>query len=777
MTSPWYFGHYQGHWLSATAFLINGTRDEGVRTKVRTKADDIIFALEATMDAWAAKYGAEHDGYLFPLDPIVFHYLHTNSRGCDEHLCGLYSVPYYTWHKMMAGLLDQYTHAASARSLKMVLRMAAWVERHARGALAAGGQALWQQVLATEWGGMNEVLFNLYALTADPAHLRTGRLFNHWTWSAPLAAGIDDLAGNHANTHIPEVLGNVVGFELTANATDHAIALEFWSAITQNHSWATGGSNDGEYWGAPRRLGDSLDGNTEESCTQYNILKVARHLFLWSANVSLADFYEKALFNGIVGNQKREPDATSFIYMLPLGGARMRKPWGDATRSFPCCWGTLSEQLAKLADSIYFQSAPGAPPALYVNLFVASTVQFAAAGVSLRQSTSFPVDMNRTTTLTIGALDGEAGGVPADDGMPSAARRFALMLRVPSWATTGGNALAVNGEPVDRRQLVAGRYHRIERVWAVGDTVVVHFPLAFHSTPLNDDRDAFNATVAYMYGPLVLASVGDVSAFHWFVPDGNASDPAGFLERTSAEALEFVAHGQLYAPAGAVHADAIPAGAAPVRAAHGADTSGADTSAHLARPATLNESRVRVARSMRMAPLYAVVDETYTVYFDSKMSTLPYDARGAVLPSTSPADLLYTDGASSARGPTDSRCTGRNVRSGDPGQVGRIVFAHPLFAPGYVIDKLSLTFRYAAGYTPPAGRNVTSPTLRILLSDTNNRDLATVFEAAELGNYSFDDFTQCAPPFASTTSPDTASEDLVHICAFVARAPRARPPV
>ena len=130
---------------------------------------------------------------------------------------------------------------------------AKWVTRQANATLASGGEELWQRVLKTEWGGMNEVLFNLYAVTGDVEHLQTGRLFNHWAWSAPLAAGVDNLGGNHANTHIPEVLGNAVGYELTGNATDRAITLQFFAAVTQNHSWATGGSNDGEYWGGARR--------------------------------------------------------------------------------------------------------------------------------------------------------------------------------------------------------------------------------------------------------------------------------------------------------------------------------------------------------------------------------------------------------------------------------------------------------------------------------------------------------------------------------------------
>ena len=751
-----YYGHYLGHWLSATAFLINGTGDAAVKTK----AEDMIITLNKTMEAWVAKYGKEHDGYLFPYDPIVFHYLHyPRTSGCTRHLCGLYSVPYYTLHKTMAGLLDHATHAANDLAWRMLLRMAAWVHRHATAAVESEGLDNWQGVLNTEWGGMNEVLYNLYALTGDPTHLAAGRLFNHWSWSAPLAAGIDDLGGNHANTHIPEVIGNAVGYEQTGNATDRAIVEEFFRAVTTNHSWATGGSNDGEYWGAARRMGDQLNGNTEESCTQYNILKVARHLFLWGANASYADFYERAILNGILGNQDRDDDAsmTSFIYMLPLGAAGMLKPWGQSNRTFPCCWGTLSEQLSKMADSIYFRGTGSfVAPTLFINQYVASSVAFAAAGVSVVQSTNFPFVENHTTTITIAPLGTTASSLIAGDlsSVAPAPSRFIIKLRVPSWATSGRNMVLVNGAPHSGSPIVAGEYLNLHRDWAVGDSVSVHFPLGFAAEALNDDRPSFNSTLAFMYGPLVLSGL---TTTRWFVPEGSPAEPSTFIKRVGGgTTLAFEARGALLEPT------------PPQR---------------MATEGVREKPYVQIASTLKMVPLMAIVRERYTVYFETVLHTIPYAPAGAVVPSDTPADLGFAGGASAAGGPKDAACSGGNVRSGNPGHTTRVQLDHPLLAPGYEIASVSLAFRYAAGYTPPAGKQVQDPIVTATLTNSSGGTLVSLFTSPPLGNYSFDHFTTCTPHqrwSTRTASPSLyarSRDDPTHgLCSQTRHRCACRPP-
>lgn len=539
-----YYGHFQGHWLSAMAFLINGTSN----ATLRARSDAALSSLSLVMDAWVAKYGAASDGYLFPFDPIVW----------DKLLAGhgagpWYSVPFYTLHKLMAGLLDQYIFAGSGLAYSMVRRMAAWVHSRVEATIAAGGQKLWQKVLLTEWGGMNDVLYELYSISGDPVHLQTGRRFNGWVFTARLAEGEDDLADlpfPHANFHLPEVIGNARAFQLTGNATDQAIVRSFFAALTSNHSYCTGGSNSGECWQQPRDLANFLTTQTEESCTQYNVLKLARHLFQWgdaAEKSTAADFYERAILNGIIGNQNRgksscgspagcdQPGcrspgaraaagATSYIYMLPLGGA-VKKPWGKSDFGFPCCWGTLSESFAKLADSIFFH----ADSTFYVNQFVDAKATWAPTqgepAVTIEQVAFFPVHPTKTSAITV--------HVPA-----GCRARFTLQIRVPSWLSEEGS-VSINGAVAAAP--IAGSYLPLSRTWSDGDLVEVSFPPSLWTAPLNDYHPEHNATLAFMYGPLVLAGVDIASDI--FVPAGSSfkTNPSTFITRNSSSELSFSA--------------------------------------------------------------------------------------------------------------------------------------------------------------------------------------------------------------------------------------------
>ena len=521
-----YYGHYQGHWLSATAFLYNTTSN----ATVKAAAAKNVAVFAGVMEAWKGKYGV--DGYLFPYDPVVWDKL-LSGHGAYPY----YSVPFYTLHKLMAGLLDQYLFAGNEQAFELVQKMALWVHTRVEAVIAGeGGMELWQKVLGTEWGGMNDVLFNVFEHTGNPVIEQTARRFNAFVFTARLAAGQDDLSKlpfPHANFHLPEVVGNARAYQLSGNETDKAIVDTFFDALLANHSYATGGSNSGECWQAPRDLAHFLDDQTEESCTQYNVLKVARRAFITSADADKADFYERAILNGIMGNQnKQDPDgATSYIYMLPLGGVNT-KPWGKSDFGFPCCWGTLSESFAKLGDSIFFWGGALDPyadgGALYVNQFVSATAKLRhlPGEVSVQQQAHFPLDATRTSTLTV-----------------KGAGTFALMIRVPAWATSSKNAVSINGVPVAE---VGRHYLRLHKTWKDGDTVEVSFPLGLWSSPLNDYHAEQNATIAFMYGPLVLAGV-NVSTDVWVPKGGPAAakkDPASFITRTSKTELVFEGVGE-----------------------------------------------------------------------------------------------------------------------------------------------------------------------------------------------------------------------------------------
>jgi len=373
---------------------------------------------------------------------------------------------------------------------------------------------------------MNDVLFHIYSHTGDPNHLATARRFNGWVFTAPLAAGQDritKLPFPHANFHLPEIIGNARGFELTSNLTDNQVAKQFFAEITTNHSYCTGGSNSGECWQEARDLGAFLTTQTEESCTQYNILKIARHLFQWEADPVLAEYYERAILNGIVGNQNRlATGATSYIYMLPLGGV-VTKPWGKSDFGFPCCWGTLSETFSKLSDSIFFASPAG--DTIYVNQFVSADLTIPNSKARLHQKSAFPASEHSTTTLTV--------------SVPDDTVKLTLRIRVPSW--TKAPIIKLNGESLPWSGVVPGRYSVIDRMWKDGDTVEAYYPMHLWSNPLNDYHPEYNATMAFMYGPLVLAGVYPHSDI--FVPKGDSfqADPASFITRNSSTALEFEA--------------------------------------------------------------------------------------------------------------------------------------------------------------------------------------------------------------------------------------------
>lgn len=403
-----YFGHYTGHYLSALSFLYNATGD----SRVLQTSSAAISTLHAAQRAWGSVGGVYMGGYLFPYTFDTFANLF------DGQSCAPTCVPWYVYHKMLAGLLDQHVYAGSAEALMVALGMAAWCKAVVEGILSEqGGQDRWQASLNIEWGGQNDALMTLFDITRDPQWLQTALYFEHYTWTRPLAENIDDLNGNHANTHIPEVVGDSRIGDGAGNTTKLTIASNFFSIVTSAHSYATGGSSSGEMWGAANQLGDGLGDRTEESCTTYNIIKLSRAAFLRTGNSSFLDHYERAFMNGLLGNMAThgQYDASThtvgWIYMLPMGGSEsgqgLRKPWGSSNGWLACCWGTLSETFAKNADSIFFFEATPTAATLFVSLFVGASVTFPAAGgesVVVTQQSSYPYNQSNTATILVTSI-------------------------------------------------------------------------------------------------------------------------------------------------------------------------------------------------------------------------------------------------------------------------------------------------------------------------------------------------------------------------------------
>ena len=271
-------------------------------------------------------------------------------------------APFYTYHKIMAGHLDMYMLAGNEQALGTVEKMAGWV----RGLADPLGEQQMQRVLQVEYGGMGEVLANLYAVTGKQEYLRLAQRFDKKSFFDPLAAHRDELKGLHVNTHVPQVIAAARLYEMTGDKRYWNIADYFWNEVTSERAYCTGGISNFEFWRTdPGVLSSQLSGDTAEDCCEYNMMKLTRHLFARSPQSRYMDYYERLLFNHRIGTI--DPETGTTVYFLPVGGG-YSKIFAKPFDSFWCCSGTGAEEFAKLTDSIYFHDANS----VYVNLYVAS---------------------------------------------------------------------------------------------------------------------------------------------------------------------------------------------------------------------------------------------------------------------------------------------------------------------------------------------------------------------------------------------------------------------
>ncbi len=459
-------GHSLGHYLSACAMMYASTGDTRLRDRVTYVVDELAACQKANGNGYVAA---------IPNGKEIFKQVAAGdirSQGFD--LNGGW-VPWYTMHKVFAGLLDANRYSASDRALAVATGLADW----AVVTLANLDDAQFQRMLACEHGGMNESLAELYARTGNEKYLALSRRFHHRAVLDPLSRGEDRLDGLHANTQIPKLIGLARRYELTGDESDKRTAEFFWDRVVHHHSYVIGGNSDGEHFGPPDKLNRRLSQNSCEVCNTYNMLKLTRHLFAWHPTSEFADFYERALYNHILASQN--PTSGMVCYYVPLGpGAE--KAYSTPFDSFWCCVGSGMENHAKYGDSIYFHDDAG----VWVNLFVASELTWKERGLTLRQETTFPEA--GTTTLSVTAER------PTD---------LALRIRRPAWAGDGFE-IKVNGKA--QKVAAADGYAVVSRTWKTGDRVEVTLPMALRLESMPDEPKR----VAVMYGPLVMA--GDLGA-------------------------------------------------------------------------------------------------------------------------------------------------------------------------------------------------------------------------------------------------------------------------
>ncbi|KAL4198261.1 hypothetical protein AMTRI_Chr03g139310 [Amborella trichopoda] len=468
-------GHFVGHYLSASAMMWASTHNATLHDKMTAVVDALDECQKAMGSGYLSAFPSEAFDRLEAIKPIW--------------------APYYTIHKIMAGLLDQYTFSGNVQAYQMVLLMAEYFGNRVKNVIEKYTiERQWTILNMEESGGMNDVLYRLYDISGDQKHLELAHLFDKPCFLGMLALQEDDLSGFHTNTHIPLVVGIQRRYEVTGDPLAQAMGTYFLNIVNSSHTYATGGTSVHEFWSDPKRLATTLETENEESCTTYNMLKVSRHLFRWTKEIAYADYYERALTNGVLSIQRgRQPGI--MIYMLPLGRGVSKAislhKWGTPFTTFWCCYGTGIESFSKLGDSIYFQE-DGATPKLYIAQFISSSFNWSSGGLTLTQKVQPVVssDMYLHISVKFSTKEGNS-------------QESTLNVRIPNWSNKASATL--NSQKLDVPS--PGNFLTVTRKWTSEDELLLELPLELRTDAIQDDRPEYASIKAILFGPYLLAGL------------------------------------------------------------------------------------------------------------------------------------------------------------------------------------------------------------------------------------------------------------------------------
>jgi len=515
-------GHMAGHYLSAAARMFAATGDASFRDKAN--------ALVEGLAECQGKLGIGHPA-AFPEEVLA----NFESSGKGSH--GI-AVPYYTIHKVMAGLIDAHHYLGNARALRMAESMADCYTKR----MAALTQEQIEKLLRTdqqrnpltEFGGMADCLTELAQASGHERHLKLARIFIRDWFAGPLAAGEDRLENLHANTHVAQAVGIARHANATGDQRSAAAAANFWKLVTGTRSFVIGGNSFKEWFDKPNveagpclHDGKVLPYNTAETCNTHNMLKLTRHLIERDApaeaRAAYGDFFERALCNHILSSV--DPISGRVIYFHPLHG-----DFKTYLKGCECCEGSGIENTGRYGEGIYFAGGKS----LFVNLYIPSVVRWQEQGLVIKQEGSIP--WQDTVTFTIVRADR-----PVD---------ASLDLRIPRWLA-GNAVLEVDGQA---REIKGEPVCSVTRTWRTGDRVTLKLPAALRMERAKDDP----TLASFAYGPLILAARLGKDGMPDDINDkdiaakqprpgvpaivGAANDPAEWLRLADSATLTFEAH-------------------------------------------------------------------------------------------------------------------------------------------------------------------------------------------------------------------------------------------
>ncbi|MDC6365873.1 glycoside hydrolase family 127 protein [Muricauda sp. AC10] len=443
-------------------------------------------------------------------------------------------APYYTLHKILAGLMDVYEISGNEKALEITKGMGDWVHARLSQLSTETLISMWNRYIAGEYGGMNEAMARLYRLTGESKYLEAAKLFDNIKMfygdaehSHGLAKNVDTYRGLHANQHIPQIVGALETYRDSNAAAYYHVADNFWYKTVNDYMYSIGGvagarnpTNAECFISQPATLYENgfSSGGQNETCATYNMLKLTRNLFLFDQRTELMDYYERGLYNHILASVAEDSPANT--YHVPLRPGSVKHFGNPNMKGFTCCNGTALESSTKLQNTIYLRSKDN--KALYVNLFVPSTLEWTEKNITIEQKTAFPKEDN--TQLTV-----------------KGSGKFNLNIRVPEWATKGF-LVEINGE---KQEIKAepGSYAILSRTWKNGDVIDVQMPFQFHLDPVMDQQNI----ASLFYGPILMVAQESEPRTAWRKVTLNKDDLGKTIQGDPKE-LEFTVDGIVFKP-------------------------------------------------------------------------------------------------------------------------------------------------------------------------------------------------------------------------------------
>ena len=460
-------GHVGGHYLSAMAINYAATGN----AECKKRMDYMISELKACQDANALKYPDWGVGYVGGIPNSAG--LWPKIKAGEVAVIWKYWAPYYNIHKMFAGLRDAWIYTGNTDANNIFLNFCDWAI-----AITSGlNDAQMEEMLGNEHGGMDEVLADAYQITGNEKYLTGAKRYSHKVFLDPLSQGIDNLDNKHANTQIPKLIGFERIAELDHDAKYAKAGSFFWETVTTNRSLAFGGNSRREHFPAKNSCIDFINVNDgPESCNSYNMLKLTEDLFRVHPSAKYADYYERTILNHILSTQ--HPEHGGYVYFTPAR-PRHYRVYSAPNEAMWCCVGTGMENHGKYNQFIYTHSNDS----LFLNLFIASELNWKAKVVKIKQETRFPDEEQSKLTVTEGTSS------------------FKLMVRYPFWVSKGAMKITVNGKNV-AYDATPSSYVCIDRKWKKGDVVDIKLPM--HNTI--EHLPNVPEYIAIMHGPVLLGA-------------------------------------------------------------------------------------------------------------------------------------------------------------------------------------------------------------------------------------------------------------------------------